>query len=115
MGAFRDADNFHKGSGQATIYQLPDGTHLLRLEDFKVTNGPELHVLLTPHPDPTSRSQVMGPGYIDLGDLKGNVGNQNYTIPIDVDVAGYQSVVIYCNPFHVIFSVAPLVIAEEQS
>ena len=114
-GSFRDADNFHHGSGQATIYQLPDGTYLLRLEDFNGTNGPELHVLLSPHPDPTSRSQVTGPGYIDLGDLKGNIGNQNYPVPAGVDVTGYQSVVIYCKPFHVLFSVAPLKSAEAQS
>lgn len=114
MGSFRDADNFHHGSGQATIYQLPDGSYLLRLEDFNVTNGPELHVLLSPHPDPTSRSQVMGPGYIDLGDLKGNIGNQNYPVPIDADVTAYQSVVIYCKPFNVLFSVAPLTLAKVQ-
>lgn len=51
-GAFRDADSFHKGSGQATIYRAPDGSSLLRLENFRVTNGPDLHLLLTPAADP---------------------------------------------------------------
>ena len=49
-GSFRDADRAHKGSGQATIYRGPDGSHVLRLEDLNVTNGPDLHVILTPHP-----------------------------------------------------------------
>lgn len=107
-GEFRDADNFHRGSGSATVYQLSDGSFVLRLEDLEVTNGPELHVLLSANPNPDSRAQVMNEGYVDLGDLKGNVGNQNYEIAADVDVSAYSSVVIYCKPFHVVFSVASL-------
>lgn len=106
IGALRDADSFHKGSGQATIYQLPRGNYFLRLADLKVTNGPALHVILSSHPDPQSRDDVKG--YIDLGGLKGNLGNQNYDIPAGIDLAAQRSVVIYCKPFHVIFSVSPL-------
>ena len=108
VGNLRDQDSFHKGSGQATIYRSPDGSHLLRLEDLNVTNGPDLHVILTPHQNPGNRGEVKTPGYVDLGKLKGNRGNQNYNIPINVDVATQRSVVIYCKPFHVIFSVATL-------
>ena len=107
-GSFRDADNFHKGSGRTVIYRGADGSHLLRLEGLSVTNGPDLHVILTPHESPDSRSDVHVPGYVDLGKLKGNKGNQNYEIPDDVDVAAQGSVVIYCKPFHVVFSVATL-------
>ena len=107
-GTFQDADRFHQGSGEATIYRAPDGSHLLRLENFQVTNGPELHVILSPNPAPESRDDVHQPGYLDLGSLKGNVGNQNYEIPAEVDVSALSSVVIYCSPFHVVFSIAPL-------
>ena len=103
-----DADALHKGSGQALIYDLPGANKLLRLEDFKVTNGPELHVLLSQHPDPTRHSDLEAAGFVDLGLLKGNIGNQNYEIPDDVDIAAQQSVVIYCYPFRVVFSVATL-------
>ena len=108
IGELRDADSFHKGSGQAIIYRGPDGSHLLRLENLSVTNGPDLHVLLSPHPDPQSHGEVKQPGYVDLGKLKGNKGNQNYEIPAEVDVSIQGSVIIYCKPFSVIFSVAPL-------
>ncbi len=57
-GSFRDADSFHKGSGRATIYRLPDGSHVLRLEDFNVTNGPDLHVHLSAHPNPASSEEI---------------------------------------------------------
>jgi len=73
-----------------------------------VTNGPELHVILAPHPNPESRGDVTAAGYVDLGKLKGNIGDQNYAIPENVDLPGVGSVVIYCKPFHVIFSVATL-------
>lgn len=108
IGNFQDADSFHRGSGEAVIYRGPDGSHLLRLENFNVTNGPDLHVILTPRQNPTSRNDVKSAGYADLGSLKGNTGNQNYAIPEDVDIASIESVVIYCMPFHVIFSVASL-------
>ena len=107
-GNFVDQDAFHKGSGEATIYRGPDGSHLLRLENLKVTNGPDLHVILTPHRNPERQNDVKTPGWIDLGKLKGNRGNQNYPIPDSVDVSAQWSVVIYCSPFHVIFSVASL-------
>ncbi|MCI0712781.1 MAG: DM13 domain-containing protein, partial [Chloroflexi bacterium] len=47
-------------------------------------------------------------GYIDLGQLKGNTGNQNYFIEADVTIPENASVVIWCEPFAVLFSVASL-------
>ena len=106
VGEFVDADNFHQGSGTATIYQLADGSRVLRFENFEITNGPDLHVLLATSSQASSRDDLGD--YIDLGSLKGNVGNQNYDIPADADLSLYNSVVIYCVPFHVVFSTATL-------
>lgn len=109
QGQFEDIDGFHKGSGTATIYRGPEGSLLLRLEDFKVTNGPDLHVVLSPWEGPQGiGGDLQSPGWIDLGKLKGNIGNQNYTIPNDVDIGIHNSVTIWCKPFNVIFSVAAL-------
>ncbi len=107
-GSFRGADSFHQGSGTATIYRIADGSHILRFEDFMVTNGPDLRVLLAKPRDPQSRNELQDGGYINLAKLKGNIGNQNYEIPADIDLAEQGSIVIYCMPFHVIFSVASL-------
>jgi hypothetical protein len=106
-GQFKDGDSFHKGSGQAALYQLPDGSHVLRFEDFAATNGPDLHVILSSHPAPTTSDEVMR-DYLDLGSLKGNIGSQNYEIPAGTDVSQFKSVIIYCQPFHVIFATAAL-------
>jgi hypothetical protein len=107
-GSFAGADDFHRGSGEATIYELPDGSAVLRFEDFSVTNGPDLHVILSfSSPAPKDRA-TLGEDYVDLGPLKGNMGSQNYEIPAGVDLEQVQSVVIYCMPFHVVFSTAAL-------
>jgi hypothetical protein len=103
-GTFQDADEFHMGSGTATLYELDDGSKVLRLENFEVTNGPDLHVLLSTSNKP---GESLG-DYIDLGSLKGNLGEQNYEIPNDADADSFGSVVIYCQPFHVLFSFASL-------
>lgn len=101
QGEFQDADSFHQGSGTARIYQQGD-ERILRLENFSGTNGPDLRVLLVEH---TDGANGMGE-YVDLGPLKGNIGNQNYTIPVDVDLSKFNGVMIYCQPFHVVFSTA---------
>ena len=102
-GNFTDADAAHKGSGTATIYR--QGTELiLRFEEFSVTNGPDLHVYLSTSASPTDDIGE----YIDLGELKGNIGDQNYDIPAGTDLSQYQSIIIYCEPFHVVFSTAAL-------
>jgi len=106
-GTFTEIDTIHRGSGTAIIYQLPDNSRVLRFEEFRVTNGPELRVILTRNPDPRTEADV-GTDYIDLGPLKGNVGNQNYSVPSEVDLSQYQGVVIYCLPFQVVFSTAAL-------
>ena len=110
-GSFQGADSFHKGSGKAVIYELAPDERILRFEDFRVTNGPDLRVLLANTPNPESHSDLADAGYVELGKLKGNIGSQNYAIPDDLDLAEAQSVVIYCHPFRVVFSVATLAIA----
>lgn len=88
----------HEAKGKAEVISVGD-ISFLRFEDFEVTNGPDLHVYMTKNGD-------VGSG-IDLGKLKGSIGNQNYAIGgINTDV--YNTVVIYCQPFHVYFASAKL-------
>jgi len=102
-GNFIDADAAHKGSGIATIYQQNEDL-ILRLEEFNVTNGPDLHVYLSTSANPNGDIGE----YLDLGELKGNIGDQNYDIPAGIDLSQYQSIIIYCQPFSVVFSTATL-------
>lgn len=108
MGTFRDADSAHKGSGQARIVRRADGGLEVQLSEFQVTNGPDLEVWLSDHPNPESSGDVSGGAWVALGQLKGNVGDQSYPIPAGTDLARVNSVVIWCEQFGVLFSPAAL-------
>lgn len=108
-GMFVEIDVVHRGSGTAVIVDMGDGSYTLRLEDdFSVTRGPDLHVMLSGTEEPRNHESVMAEPTVDLGKLKGNMGAQNYEIPAGFDVTNAKSVVIYCVPFRVVFSTATL-------
>lgn len=107
-GDFRDADRAHKGQGSAALVRLPDGRHEVQFTGFQVTNGPDLEVWLSAHPDPESSADVKENVWLSLGQLKGNVGDQAYAVPEGTDLAGFNSVVIWCEQFGVLFSPAAL-------
>ncbi|MCG8693958.1 MAG: DM13 domain-containing protein [Minwuiales bacterium] len=107
-GTFSDADAVHRGKGTATVYEGTGGQRTLRFTDFEVTNGPDLEVWLVAADTVTSNADVTGSEWVALGQLKGNIGDQNYDIPADVDLSKYRSVVIWCEQFGVLFSPAAL-------
>jgi hypothetical protein len=98
----------HDGKGKAMIHRLGDGRRVLRLTDFETSNGPELHVYLVAAADATDNATVTSAGFVSLGPLKGNVGDQNYDVPAEVDLSRYQAVTIWCRRFGVNFATAPL-------
>jgi hypothetical protein len=100
--------NAHETKGSATIYRRPDGTRLLRLADFETSNGPDVRVYLVAAADVNDDATVTRAGFIELGKLKGNKGDQNYEIPATVDLGKYRSVTIWCKRFSVNFGTAPL-------
>lgn len=98
----------HEGTGTASIYELPDGKRVLRLENFEVLNGPDLYVWLSAAPDADNARTILDNQYFELSRLKGNQGNQNYELPADLDVSTFNSVTIWCRRFSVNFATAPL-------
>jgi len=93
-------DGIHNAEGQAKVLQLVDGKQLLRLEDFKSTNGPDLYVYLAT--DSTAQD------YVSLGELKANIGNQNYEIPEGTDLTKYDTALVWCKQFSVLFGSAEI-------
>lgn len=107
-GDFTVIDSLHRGEGTASIYRLGEQRHVLRLDPFSVTTGPDLHVLLSLQEVPRTSAEVLLPTYIDLGALKNTTGAQNYEISPEVDLEEYKSVVIYSMSFNIVFSTATL-------
>jgi hypothetical protein len=99
----------HETQGTATIYRLADGKQVLRLTNFKTSNGPALHLYLVAAGDAPDNDTVKKAGFIDLGDLKGNEGDQNYEIPAGTDLTKYRAASVWCARFSVNFGAAPLV------
>jgi hypothetical protein len=93
-------DGIHNAEGQVKVLRLNDSTNFLRLEDFKATNGPDLYVYLSVDKSASD--------FVNLGRLKGNVGNQNYEIPEGTDLSKYTTVLIWCQAFSVLFGSADL-------
>ena len=81
---------------------MDDGNEVLRLEDFKSTNGPDLYVYLSTDKEATD--------IVNLGRLKANIGNQNYEIPQGTDLEKYNKVLIWCKSFSVLFGSAELTV-----
>ena len=99
----------HPGEGVAKV--LNDGTEqrFLRFEDFATDNGPDLNVYLTTADADADAGDFGASGqFVDLGDLKGNIGEQNYEIPPEVDLEQFDTVVIWCVRFGVAFAAADL-------
>ena len=100
MGTFISLD--HDTSGTAAVLGDGSGQRFLRFENFETDNGPDLKVYLVN----SSTGDVSD--YIDLGELKGNIGDQNYEIPVGADLSVYDKVVIWCVRFSSPFGEAPL-------
>ncbi len=106
------AGTFHNGAhdtkGKATIYQLPDGKRVLRFTEFETSNGPDVNIYLVAASDAKDDATVKNAGFITLGPIKGNRGDQNYELPSTVDLGTYRAVTVWCKRFSVNFGTAPL-------
>lgn len=104
----------HETKGAATIYRLANGTRVLRFTDFETSNGPDVRVYLVAAADANDEATVKKAGFVDLGAMKGNKGDQNYEVPAGVDLATHRAVSIWCARFSVNFGAAPLAPVEKE-
>jgi hypothetical protein len=99
-GALKGADG-HVASGRVTIIREPDGHRRLTLTNFDADPGPQVVVYLSPSAEKTDE-------VVELGGLKGNIGNQQYRIPDSADLTRYDTLILWCVPFTTRIAVAPL-------
>jgi electron transfer DM13 len=104
-GTFKSRE--HETSGVAKAIPLRDGRAVLRLENFRTSNGPDVVVYLSKQEASTAGVDLVR-DFVDLGPLKGNIGDQNYAIPDGTSLDRYRTVVIWCRRFNVAFGVAAL-------
>lgn len=97
----------HGTTGRLRVLDLGNGSRVVRLEDLKTDNGPDLFLYVTTNPVDGDEG-AFDDEFVNLGRLKGNQGDQNYDLPADVDLGRYASVVIWCDRFDSAFGAAPL-------
>ncbi len=97
----------HKTNGVTRVLKLDDGSRVVRLEGFDTSNGPDLYLYLSTNPA-SGEEQAFDDDYVSLGRLKGNSGDQNYSLPADADLERFESVVVWCDRFNAAFGAADL-------
>lgn len=89
----------HEVKGSALLIE-EGGKKTLRFEDFNTINGPDLRVYL---------ASDLGIGdAIEIGKLKGTKGNFNYELDPSIDTDKYNNVLVWCEPFGILFSYSSL-------
>jgi len=99
----------HETSGDVQLIRLAGGEVQLVLRNLKTSDGPDVRVWLTDRPVAPDEWDTFDDGrWVELGRLKGNVGNQVYAVPAGTDLAGLRSVSLWCKRFSVSFGAAEL-------
>ena len=101
-GAFETRS--HSTEGTARVIMGEDGKRVLALVDFKTDPGPDLFVYVFPERNAAEDID----GGTRIASLKGNVGNQQYTLPDDLELSDTPTVLIWCRVFSVPFGAANL-------
>jgi len=100
-GTWAGRDDFHFASGSARILTDGRGAYVLRLEAFRVQNGPDIELFL-------SSDAAYDASDVVLGDVPATDGSYNVPIPAGTDVSAVTHALVYCVPFHVLFATAAL-------
>jgi hypothetical protein len=97
----------HETKGTATVFQDSNGNRILRLSNFSTSNGPDVHVYMVAAENAYDAGTVEHAGFIDLGNIKGSIGDQGYTLG-RLDLSRCRAVSIWCKRFSVNFGTAPM-------
>lgn len=72
-------------------------------DSFKTRSGPDLKLFLSPKPVSAVNGKTAQKDAVKIGILKSNKGTQSYTVPSDVNLSDYKSVLIQCEAFSVLW------------
>jgi hypothetical protein len=110
FGTVEPAHAFVQAAGQLSVYEVADGSHIIRLDELNVTNAPGIGVYLSNSNAPTTREELEANGeYHMLLPLESSQGNQNYEVAAELDLSSYNSVVLYSEELDVVVGYATLI------
>ncbi|MEA2972340.1 MAG: hypothetical protein QOG82_798 [Actinomycetota bacterium] len=97
-----------KGSGTATLYRMPGGDAVVRLDPFVVTKNSDLFVWVSEDDAPRTSAEVLHSVHVQVDRLTATAGAQNYVLPDTVDIDRVRSVVVWCEPVQTAYAAAAL-------
>lgn len=81
-----------------------EGAQVLVLDDaFRARPGPDLKLFLSPSPFAAVTAGTALNGALLLGELKSNTGAQEYLVPAGTDLSNYDSVLVHCEKYAVLW------------
>lgn len=108
-GEFTQIDPVRGASGTLVIYEQADGSKVVRFEGFSAVNGPDLRVMMTAKSaEALAVDASLGVTDVDLGPLRGNMGDQSYALPPEIDIGNYRNIAIVSSTLNVVYSIAPI-------
>ena len=90
----------HDVAGTVKLLREAGRGDYLRFEDFETVNGPDLYIYLA--------TDTTAEDFVNLGEIKATKGNVNYAVPPGTDLEKYDTVLVWCRAFRVLFSYAEL-------
>lgn len=89
--------------GSAEIETSDGITRIIFSDDFKTKNGPDLKVYLSKIPLTELSEKDVDDDALRVSVLKSHKGSQSYTLPANIDISEYKSVVIQCEAYAVLW------------
>ena len=81
-----------------------DGQTIIRFADnFNASSGPDLKVFLSPQTIETAKGSNATTGSILLDFVKSSRGLQEYIVPAHIDITQFNSVLIHCQAYSVLW------------
>lgn len=81
-----------------------DGQTVIRFSDnFKTKKGPDLKIFLSPTSVASVNGDTAVSGSLNLGELKAFKGGQEYVVPAGVNLSDYESVLVHCEAYSILW------------
>lgn len=90
-------------SGDWSVVEDGDQTLIRFSDDFRTRSGPDLKVFLSPNTIHDADGDNATDGSVLLGALESVEGSQDYVLPEGVSLVDFQSVLVHCEEFSVLW------------
>lgn len=107
-GTFTNKNRSKRLDGSWRIYESDGKTYLTLSDDFRTSRAPDLKIFLSPTDAASVTRRNATNGSLLVSPLRKTRGGQTYEIPEGTDLSAYESLVIHCQQFSVLWGAGAL-------